>query len=134
VKYNRVRARWPHPIWERESRSQATGGQTARATVDCLAPMLRGRSALAGLAWVGLTLVAVVRQVCPAALTVESGASAVFRQARLVELAWADSNRADSNQAGSNQAAVVCPVARSADSAASVCFRLSNRPAWAGSD
>jgi hypothetical protein len=49
-------------------------------------------------AWLGLTLVAAVCQVCPAALTVEAGASAVFRQVRLVELAWADLDPADSNQ------------------------------------
>jgi hypothetical protein len=46
-----------------------------------------GRSASVGLTWV-----APVCQVYPAARTVESGAPAVFRQARLAE-AWADSNR-----------------------------------------
>src|SRR5579862_1145791 len=133
VKYDRVRTGRPHPICERESRSQVTGGQTSRVATYCLAPTPMGRSASVGLAWV-----AVVCQVCPAALTVEWGASAVFRQAPLAELAWADLNQADSNQvcsdrAGSNRAAAVCPVVRTADSAASVCFRHSTRPAWADS-
>lgn len=97
------------------------GGQSARAVLYCLAPALMGRSASVGLTWVGLTWVAPVCRVCPSALTVESGAPAVFRQARLAELAWDDSN-----QVGSNQAAEVCQVALTADSAASVCFRLAD--------
>lgn len=90
VKYNRVRTRRPHPIGEREWGSQATGRPTAHVVLYCLAATLMGRLALVGLTWV-----AALCQVCPAALTVEPGAPAVFRQARLAELAWADSNQAD---------------------------------------
>ena len=115
VKYNQVRTKWPHPICcERESGSQACWRQkrTRCAVLPC--PALMGLSATVSLTWVPP-----VCQVGFSALTVESGAPAVFRQARLAELAWDDSN-----QVGSNQAAVVWQVALTADLAALVCFRL----------
>jgi hypothetical protein len=58
-----------------ESRGiRLAGGQTAGALQYCLAPVPMGRSAS-----VGLTCVAPVCQICPAALTVESDAPAVSR-------------------------------------------------------
>jgi hypothetical protein len=69
-----------------------------------------------------------VCHVCPA-LTVESGASAVFRRARLAAPVWADSNQVDSNQV-----AAACQVALTADSAAPVCFRRLTGLAWSGSN
>ncbi len=123
-----------------ESRGvRLAGGQTVPAALYCLARALMGGSASAGQSWV-----VEVRQVCPAALTVESGASAVFRQARLAERAEADavcravltadsdaslcsrhltnpaSNRADLNQVAAVH--LVCPVDQAADSDASVCL------------
>ena len=99
MKWNRVRTKGRTRFVANESRGvRLAGGQTARAVLYCLAPALTGRSASVGPAWVGR-----VCQVCPAVLTVESGAPAVFRQARPAVLAWADSNEAVSNQAVSNQ-------------------------------
>jgi len=125
---NRVRTKRPHPICcERESRGVRPAGRPARAAQLCFAPALLGRSvsvglASAGLASAGLASVAAVCQVCPAALTADSAASVCFPQARLADLASADSNQADSTQVGSTPAAVVCPVALTADPAAPVCF------------
>ena len=66
VKWNRVRTQGPHPIIADESRGvRLADGETARATLYCLAPAPIGGSASVGLTWV-----APVCQACPAALTV----------------------------------------------------------------